>query len=270
MVLLALRWPPWPTCRPHKQRVRGTISSPIIIILTLLMVMWIPLAVTQSALKAKSENICQSIDVRNSPVQLVKLQNCTVIEGSLQIVLIEKKIPQDFENLTFPNLVEITDYLLLWRVDGLTTLAKLFPNLSVIRGRRLFYNYAFVTFDMSHLNEIGLHNLTKIERGAVLIEKNHNLCFVNTINWHLIASGKDGTRPLQHKITVSTHTRLLLPRVNPSSHSFFLSPSLLQNNKQQCNDQCPDHCPQLNGTSGPHLCWNAQHCQRGQYTLTVK
>ena len=202
MTAEAVNWPGWPTYRPPKLHHSSTLVS--IMSLALVTFILIPMVMSQSVLKAKPDRICNSIDIRNSPQQLLKLQNCTVIEGSLQIVLIEKKTPQDYENLTFPNLIEITDYLLFWRVDGLTSLAKLFPNLSVIRGRKLFYNYAFVTFDMSHLKEIGLYNLTKIERGAVLIEKNNNLCYVDTINWHLIAAGKDSTRPLQHSIRVST------------------------------------------------------------------
>jgi insulin receptor len=49
--------------------------------------------------------------------------------------------------------------------------------------------------------EIALYSLTNITRGAVRIEKNPMLCFVETIDWTLIArhSSKD-----DHYIVVST------------------------------------------------------------------
>lgn len=99
----------------------------------------------------------------------------------------DKSTPETFENLTFPNLIEIRDYLLVYRVQGLLNIGKLFPNLSIIRGTNLFYNYALVIYDMASLREISLINLTHIMRGSVRIEKNPNLCYINTIDWDLIA-----------------------------------------------------------------------------------
>jgi hypothetical protein len=37
------------------------------------------------------------------------------------------------------------------------------------------------------LQELGLYSLTDILRGGVRIEKNPLLCFVDTVNWDLIA-----------------------------------------------------------------------------------
>ena len=47
--------------------------------------------------------------------------------------------PKDFNatNLTFPEVREITDFLLLYLGDQIKSLATLFPNLSVIRGNKL-------------------------------------------------------------------------------------------------------------------------------------
>src|SRR5699024_8375577 len=70
---------------------------------------------------------------------------------------------------------------------GLQSIGKLFPNLSVIRGRQLLHNYAFVVYEMFNLKEIGLNNLVSVVRGDVRIEKNPNLCFVDTIDWSRIA-----------------------------------------------------------------------------------
>jgi hypothetical protein len=95
--------------------------------------------------------ICSSIDVRNSPINFIKLDDCAVIEGSLHINLIENATAEAYQGYSFPLLREITDYMVLFRVSGLQTLARLFPNLSVIRGKKLFANYALVVYEMMEL-----------------------------------------------------------------------------------------------------------------------
>lgn len=94
------------------------------------------------------------MDIRNSPLEMNRLANCRVVEGFVQILLIDKYSDSDYDNLTFPLLIEITDYLLLYRVNGLITLQKLFPNLSVIRGNVLFSDYALVIYEMTHIQVI--------------------------------------------------------------------------------------------------------------------
>ena len=47
-------------------------------------------------------------------------------------------VPVRFQNLSFPLLREVTDYIMLYETAGIISMAKLFPNLSVIRGNHLF------------------------------------------------------------------------------------------------------------------------------------
>ena len=47
-------------------------------------------------------------------------------------------VPIRFQNLSFPLLREVTDYIMLYETTGIISMAKLFPNLSVIRGNHLF------------------------------------------------------------------------------------------------------------------------------------
>lgn len=55
----------------------------------------------------------------------------------------------------------------------------------------MFVNYALITFEMTHLQEIGLHSLTDITRGSVRLERNYVLCYADSIDWDMIAkSGK--------------------------------------------------------------------------------
>lgn len=100
------------------------------------------------------DGICQSIDIRNDVGSFKVLKDCRVIEGFLQIVLIENNTETDFENVSFPELREITGYFLLYRVDGLKSLNKLFPNLEVIRGDILLTDYSFMIYEMMNLQEV--------------------------------------------------------------------------------------------------------------------
>ncbi|KAI8477824.1 hypothetical protein Bbelb_444420, partial [Branchiostoma belcheri] len=95
---------------------------------------------------------CESMDIRNRVSNLRRLDNCTVIEGYLQILLIDFAEEQDYRGLSFPKL-------------GLTNLSELFPNLAVIRGTNLFFNYALVVFEMLDMQKIGLYRLQNITRG---------------------------------------------------------------------------------------------------------
>ncbi|XP_071434349.1 insulin receptor isoform X1 [Pithys albifrons albifrons] len=184
--------------------------------------------------------ICRSMDIRNNLTRLSLLENCTVIEGHLQILLMFKTKPEDFRELSFPKLTMITDYLLLFRVYGLESLKGLFPNLTVIRGTHLFFNYALVIFEMVHLKEIGLYNLMNITRGAVRIEKNNELCYLSTIDWSRILDSVEDNYIVANK-----------------------------DDKEECGDVCPgtvkgkSNCPPtvINGIF-IERCWTHDRCQR--------
>ncbi|KAM9460613.1 insulin receptor b [Clarias gariepinus] len=183
--------------------------------------------------------ICSSKDIRNNVTNLRSLENCTVIEGHLKILLMFKTEAEDFRDLSFPKLVMITDYLLLFRVYGLESLSKLFPNLTVIRGNNLFFNYALVIFEMLQLKEVGLHSLTNITRGTVRMEKNPDLCYLSTLDWSKILDSVEDNYIVANK------------------------------NERECGDICPGtitaeiKCVQttINGHFGQR-CWNQNHCQR--------
>lgn len=177
-----------------------------------------------------------------------KLADCEVVEGFVQILLFDNFNESSFANITFPQLTEITDYLLLFRVNGLKTLSHMFPNLAVIRGQNLFFNYALVIFEMMNLQDIGLYSLTDITRGLVRIDKNPSLCFVNSIDWELIVHEKgdnfiknirtDNECPLCSGVGIIG---------GDSPHAF----------RAVCPNSTRD-----NLNTNKHLCWNSQHCQK--------
>uniref|UniRef100_A0AAZ3S6U2 Tyrosine-protein kinase receptor n=1 Tax=Oncorhynchus tshawytscha TaxID=74940 RepID=A0AAZ3S6U2_ONCTS len=176
-------------------------------------------------------------DIRNNVTNLQLLENCTVIEGHLKILLMFKT--EDFRGISYPKLTVVTDFLLLFRVYGLESLSDLFPNLTVIRGNNLFFNYALVLFEMVHLKELGLHSLMNITRGAVRLEKNPDLCYLSTLDWSKILDTVEDNYIVSNK------------------------------NNQECGDVCPGTaqgkttCPQttINGQFGER-CWTQNHCQR--------
>ncbi|KAL0978002.1 hypothetical protein UPYG_G00164560 [Umbra pygmaea] len=202
------------------------------------------LCLSTICLRPVNGEICgPSVDIGNDINEFRRLENCTVIEGYLQILLIGDKnnnVNQDFfRSLSFPKLTMITDYLLLFRVSGLDSLSTLFPNLTVIRGRNLFYNYALVIFEMTSLKDIGLHSLRNITRGAIRIEKNPELCYLDSVDWSLIMDAEFN--------------------------------NFIAGNKQskECGDVCPgimEDSPQCIKTSFNnnfnYRCWTSNHCQK--------
>ncbi|XP_075137279.1 insulin receptor-related protein [Leptodactylus fuscus] len=182
-------------------------------------------------------DFCGSMDIRSDVSQLRKLENCTIIQGNLQILLMFGTKPEDFRGLSFPRLTMITEYLLLFRVYGLESLQELFPNLSVIRGTRLFFQYSLVIFEMPHLRDVGLHSLTNILRGAVRIERNQELCYLTTIDWSLLSDSAENNYIVGNKPV------------------------------EECTNVCPgvveSSCvkTEIDGPSEPR-CWTSRRCQK--------
>ncbi|XP_046978161.1 insulin receptor-like [Vanessa cardui] len=188
--------------------------------------------------------ICPSIDIRNSPEYMEqKLRECRVIEGHLSIVLMERATTASFENVSFPELREVTGYILIYRLKGVRNLGDLFPNLSVIRGMQLFRDFALVIFDNEGLESLGLRSLSRIERGAVRIQNNDRLCYANTIDWSRI--NVEG--PENNIIKSNYDTRLCGLCPNAQSR---------MEDHRQLHLQCPADF------TGRLLCWDDKHCQK--------
>ncbi|KAF5294240.1 hypothetical protein FQR65_LT10826 [Abscondita terminalis] len=163
--------------------------------------------------------ICENVRVSHSSKHLERsLRGCTKVIGYLQVILLES---YDIKEIEFPELKEITGFVLFYRVYGLESVGKLFPNLGIIGGDRLFLDYALVLYEVPHLREIGLKSLRYLGRGSTRIEKCPQLCYVDTIDWDAIGG--------------STHYL----------HYY-------NKNDGDC-PSCPSHCE--------GLCWNNDNCQ---------
>ncbi|XP_067621245.1 insulin-like peptide receptor isoform X2 [Eurosta solidaginis] len=137
-------------------------------------------------LSNKMPGECRSIDIRNNCENIFQLTNCTIIRGFLLFVLRPVHVAEcDYTNVTFPLLREITDFLIMHDVRGLRSMRDIFPNLTVIRGRRLFLNYALGISHMLDLETVEFKSLIAIQHGHVYISS-PKLCNLGKINWDRI------------------------------------------------------------------------------------
>uniref|UniRef100_A0A8C3BZD6 receptor protein-tyrosine kinase n=1 Tax=Cairina moschata TaxID=8855 RepID=A0A8C3BZD6_CAIMO len=109
--------------------------------------------------------------------------NCEIVMGNLEIVLIDHT-----QDLSFLQTIrEVTGYILI----AMNVFASLpLQNLRVIRGTQ-FYEEKYALFVLLNYNpntthalrQLGLNQLTEILAGGVYIEKNEQLCHVDTVEW---------------------------------------------------------------------------------------
>ncbi|XP_067011741.2 insulin-like peptide receptor [Anabrus simplex] len=198
---------------------------------------------------------CRNIDVRNNVADLSKLRGCHAVEGYVRIILMDRATESNYTDVSFPELREITGYLLLYRVKGLRTIGQLFPNLAVIRGYKLFDGCSLVVFEMFQLQDLGLSGLTKIVRGSVMIQRNPNLCFLETINWESITTGA-----LHLSENNNGDVCPFKPKCPPAGCERFIC-----TDNEQCKkieqDRCDEMC--LGGCTGP----GPRNCIACKYVL---
>ncbi|XP_067952059.1 insulin-like peptide receptor [Watersipora subatra] len=129
-----------------------------------------------------------TITIGNQVEDLDKLKDCSVIDGNVEIKWIYSHVSvHNYTNVQYPQLVEITGYLLIYRVNGLLNLGQLFPNLRVIRADvETFWDYGLVLYENENLMSISLNNLNYI--GAYVVAMmNPQLCYVDDhVNWNYI------------------------------------------------------------------------------------
>ena len=167
-------------------------------------------------------------DEHTGMASLVKYENCSVVEGSISITSAVYEMT-GFGNYSLPNLVEVTDFVLLYRADEIDSLESLFPKLSVIRGHKLVQFYALAIYQMKNMVRVGLPSLTHIMNGGVRIEKNPLLCYVDTIDW----------------------TKIVVQENDKNSHIEIID----NQSPNNCLDKCPEKC-------SDDGCWSSSHCQR--------
>ena len=87
---------------------------------------------------SEATKICHSMNIAGVKGDVMKkfenLTDCTIIEGHLIVASFQEK---DNFTLTFPNLREVTEYVVFYEAQNIVKLDQMFPNLAVIRGNKL-------------------------------------------------------------------------------------------------------------------------------------
>ncbi|GJQ65343.1 putative tyrosine-protein kinase receptor [Trypoxylus dichotomus] len=97
---------------------------------------------------------CTNGDMREFLSDFKQLEGCKILIGNLQVVLFDRATKQSFENISFPELEEVTGFLLFYQVPGLVNIGKMFPNLKIVRGMQVIHNYAFILYNLPDLEEV--------------------------------------------------------------------------------------------------------------------
>uniref|UniRef100_A0A8C5NL27 Receptor protein-tyrosine kinase n=1 Tax=Junco hyemalis TaxID=40217 RepID=A0A8C5NL27_JUNHY len=110
-------------------------------------------------------------------------QGCQVVQGNLELTY----LPADADTSFLKDIKEVQGYVLIAesQVSGLEL-----QSLRIIRGTQLFQErYALAVLGNAGpagapgLRQLGMRHLTEILKGGVLIERNPELCFQETILW---------------------------------------------------------------------------------------
>lgn len=62
--------------------------------------------------------------------------------------------------------LQVTGFVVFYRLNALETLGKLLPNLARIRGQEVLHNYALIIHDMNSLKEVSIAPKYIIKLGA--------------------------------------------------------------------------------------------------------
>ena len=171
--------------------------------------------------------------------------------GHVQILNARFELSTNTSDATFfPNLVEITDYLLVFQAQQLPSLDILFPKLAIIRGDKLFKNYALIIFLSNSLHQINLKSLVSLQRGGVLLSRLYHTCYVNTIDWAYLLKDPESPTPT-------------MTLVKNDCFSQTCKPSCQQHNcwsEHSCQLKCAHKCAASCNLDNPVVCCQNPLC----------
>lgn len=236
----------------------------------LVVLFWRPELVASQAVCAGTLNgLSVTGDAQHQYQTLYKMYNhCEIVMGNLEIVLIDHN-----QNLSFLQTIrEVTGYVLI-AMNIFTDLPL--RSLRVIRGTQLYEEkYALFVLLNYHTNatyalrQVGFNQLTEILAGGVYIEKNEQLCHVDTIEW------RDIIRNQHVALVVGDNGKQCTPcHESCDGHCWGPNPGDCQKLTKticapQCNGRCFGHNPSecchdecAGGCTGPRQteCFACRH-----------
>ncbi|KAK2512367.1 hypothetical protein Q9966_016388 [Columba livia] len=179
----ALRAGPRRGAAMDRDRPRDWLPGALLLLLALLLRAPVP-GSAQAVCAGTLNGLSVTGDAQHQYQTLHRMyNNCEIVMGNLEIVLIDHA-----QDLSFLQTIrEVTGYILI----AMNVFSSLpLRNLRVIRGTQ-FYEEKFALFVLLNYNpnathalrHLGLNQLTEILAGGVYIEKNAQLCHVDTVEW---------------------------------------------------------------------------------------
>ncbi|CAF1052500.1 unnamed protein product [Rotaria sordida] len=159
------------------------------------------------------------------------LSSCEISLGSVTYAPMHSLINANTTiSIRFPYLREVYGYMLLG-YSSMRSFSSMFPRLSIIHGRDLYHGYSLIVMDNFLLDNLGLTSLINIRRGNIIIARNAQLCYAESLRWNDI---------------METKKNQVIARQNrdncafcPTCPSACWSPTQCQ---QRCSPNCPGNC----------------------------
>ncbi|XP_068208063.1 insulin receptor-like isoform X2 [Palaemon carinicauda] len=222
-----------------------------------------------------SPTICESVEITGfswNESLAEELSKCRIIQGHLRLQLIEEETEEDIIKFhSFPNLVQVTEYVIIYRVAPLRSLESILPQLSVIRGQELFHGYALVVMGNTYLERLGLDNVTDILNGSVRIEKNWLLCPGLDNRWkNVTTKSSEAKNVIQNNYVYCIYdpceTDNKCPSKAKSNNKFCCTVGGGCYQGPQCHRECAGGCLRANDASA---CVACRHYMLKNYTCVA-
>lgn len=199
------------------------------------------------------------------PQALDSLINCTVINGNLVIIGLSNT--QCGPNgLRLPRLFQIFGSLTVEHSSCNGDLSYFLPNLIAIHGILPFSaqvpledKLALPSYPLlihhTALSGIGLRCLRVLGKRGVLLIDNPQMCYTDTVGWHLLTPSVPPSKPLISNGSVASQ-----------NGGGVFGQDLLRKEGlfDLCANACPANCEWVTVNNLPRsFCWSRDHCQRG-------
>ncbi|KAF7239165.1 Receptor tyrosine-protein kinase erbB-2 [Varanus komodoensis] len=214
--------------------------------------------VMRTALSRKKQ-ICTGTDMKlqhpsspeNHYATLRRLyEHCQVVQGNLEIT----HLPANVDTSFLKDIREVQGHVLIAK-NHVRHLQL--ENLLIIRGTQLYEEkYALAVLDNADpsghvgLQKLGMSKLTEILKGGVIIDRNPQLCFQETINWEAIFHKYN----LHNATEISSHRLRMCPdcsKICPNNHCWGET-------KESCQTLtstiCASSCPRCKGERPTDCC----------------
>ncbi|CAM4976217.1 unnamed protein product, partial [Rotaria socialis] len=129
-------------------------------------------------------------------------------------------------SIRFPNLREVHGHMLL-AYSSMHSFSSMFPRLSIIHGKDLYHGYSLIVMDNVLLEDLGLTSLISIRQGNVIIARNAQLCYSESLRWNDI---------------METKKTQVISRQNRDSCAFCSTCPSACWSPTQCQQRCSPNC----------------------------